>query len=64
MSIDLELALQKPGRPLVGPGDSQEYGEQLDLIARLVANLPEQVATAALKVRLRIIAAELARRAE
>lgn len=62
MSIDLELALQKPGRPLVGPGDSQDYAEQVDLIARLVRNLPDQPPTAKISERLRIIAVELERR--
>lgn len=64
MSVDLERALQKPGKPLVGPAQSQAYSDQLDLIARLVANLPEQTATESLKERLRIVAQELARRAE
>jgi hypothetical protein len=64
MTVDLELALQKPGQPLVGPQASQQYAEQLDLIARLVASLPDQRPTASIKERLRIIADELARRAE
>ena len=62
MSIDLELALQR--KPLVGPQQSQDYGEQVDLIARLVANLPQHPATESVKERLRIVSAELARRAE
>lgn len=64
MTVDLERALQRPGKPLVGPQASQDYSDQLDLIARLVANLPEQTATETLKERLTIISGELARRAE
>jgi hypothetical protein len=63
MTVDLERALQQPGRPLVAPAQSQVYGEQVDLIARLVANLPEHLPTPAVRVRLRIVADELQRRA-
>ena len=63
MSVELERRLQEPGRPLVSPAQVRLLTEQLDLIARLVAHLPEQPATRQQAERLRIISIELARRA-
>jgi hypothetical protein len=52
------------GGHLVSPGMVRAYTEQIDLIARLVANLPEQPASRIQRVRLRLISNELYRRAE
>lgn len=49
---------------LVSPTQVRLYTEQIDLIARLVANLPEQPATSYQSELLKVMAEELARRAK